>query len=232
MKFAAFDALAREMFESVPAEFRRGIASLLVHRRAKRHALIPDYFTLGECEPGPTAADAGEGNSRVHLYHGSFRALARRDETFEEEEELWETVLHEIRHDLEDRAGAGALVDEDEAEEHNERRRAGLPFAPGFYRKGERGEAGEFWIGPDCFLEVPLSRGDWRRLAGERHPIRFGEDSFEVVVPRQTAEATFVPVEGGWEDEEGKGGDLVVVFALHSTLPFLWVRRARGEAKT
>ncbi|HET6203852.1 MAG TPA: hypothetical protein VFI25_13735 [Planctomycetota bacterium] len=231
MKFAAFDALAREMFETVPEEFRRGIVSLLVHRRARRHRRIPDYFTLGECEPGTAGPEAGEWASRIHLYHGSFRALARRDEAFEEEEELWETILHEIRHDLEDRAGARALLDEDEAEEQNERRRAGLPFEPGFYRKGERGEGGEWWVGPDCFLEVPLSRRDWRRLAGQPHPIRWGEDTFEVRVPREPAEAVLVPVEGGWEDEEKKGGDLLVAFALHSALPLQWVRREKAGGK-
>ncbi len=232
MKFAAFDALARDMYETVPAEFRRGISSLLVHRRAKRHAQIPDYFTLGECEPSPGTPEPAGSTSRIHLYHGSFRALARRDETFEEEEELWETILHEIRHDLEDRAGASGLIDEDHVEEENEKRRSGFPFEAGFYRHGERDEAGAYWVGPDCFLEVPLSRRDWKRLAGQAHPIRWGEDSFEVVVPRVPSEASLVPVEGGWEDEKGPGGDLVVVFALHSALPLQWVRRERAGGKS
>ena len=147
------------------------------------------------------------------------------------EEELWETLLHELRHDLEDRAGASGLLDEDWAEEQNEKRRSRLPFDPRFFLRGEPGEGAERWVGPDCFLKVRLSRGDWKRLAGKPHPIRWGEDTFEVVVPPEPGEAVHVPVEGGWEDEEGNAGDLVVVFALEAALPFTWTRKSRPEGK-
>ena len=61
----------------------------------------------------------------MHLYYGSFRELARLDEDFDWEAELWETLTHEVRHHRESTAGEDALEDLDWAEDENFRRRAG-----------------------------------------------------------------------------------------------------------
>jgi predicted Zn-dependent protease with MMP-like domain len=231
VKFDEFDRLAREMLQSVPEEYRRGVAGILLHRASHSHPHLPKYFTLGECEPVPFGADGSEWNSRIHLYHGSFRSLARKDPDFDWEEELWETILHEIRHHLEDRAGAGHLADEDAAEEENEKRRRGLPFSPNFYRLGETEDRDEYWVGGDCFLEIPLTTRAWRRLRGKPTTVRWGEEEIEVTVPDGPVEAAHVVIPEGWEDDEGNGGDLVVVFVHAKALPFTWTRTPKGTAR-
>ena len=205
--------MAREEFEAVPEEFRRGIAGPVVERKAKRHPYLPRYYTLGQCLPVSTMFTLGEEHlSTVFLYYGSFVACAMRDPAFKVAEEIRETIRHEIRHHIEDRAGAPDLRNEDLAEEQNERRLEGLDFAPGFYRLGEKeGEA--LWrVHPDLFLEVALGKralaearekGLTVRWAGKAH--RIEPDEMEVL-------PAFLPLEGvEVEDPEGGPGEVVVV---------------------
>jgi len=152
-----FVRLAEEELEAVPEEFRAGVGGPVVVRRAKRHAFLPGYYTLGQCVPVSTMFTLGEEHlSTVFLYYGSFVACAMQDPGFDVAAEVRETVRHEIRHHIEDRAGSAALRDEDAAEEQNERRLEGLPFAPAFYRCGEREGEGLWRLHDDHFLEVVL----------------------------------------------------------------------------
>ncbi|HET7233594.1 MAG TPA: hypothetical protein VFJ16_26515, partial [Longimicrobium sp.] len=139
MKFEAFELRAREMFEDIPRELRHGIAYVAVHAEALPHPTMRDVYTLGECATGEY--DAGGElpdalRSGVHLYHGSFRELARLDPKFDWEAELWETLTHEIRHHRESAAGEDALEELDWAEDENFKRRDGKAFEPFFYRAG------------------------------------------------------------------------------------------------
>lgn len=191
------------------------MTGLLVHSKRVTHPHIDDYETLGECEANLLTAEEGpERESTIHLYYGSFASLARTDPNFDWESELRETIEHELRHHLEDRAGFPDLRREDWAEEQNERRRAGESFDPLFYRAGVEKQTDEFWVGHDCFLEVRLSRRSLDRIAGKLHSITFGEEAFDVLVPAQGGDVRTVEVEGGWEDDDGVGGDLVVVFVV------------------
>ena len=52
--------------------------------------------------------------SIVHLYYGSFVELARRDDGFDFDAELVETLEHEVKHHLEDKAGVRDLEEEDD----------------------------------------------------------------------------------------------------------------------
>lgn len=221
MDFSAFESRARSIFESVPVPFRQGISGLIVHKERAAHPLIDDFVTLGECVTDPAAAafatSSAEIRSQVHLYHGSFVHLAAQDAAFDWEGELRETILHEIQHDLEERAGVDPLGDQDRIEEQNERRRAGLPFDPHFYRFGESPSPGEHWVGLDAFLEVSLSAKEMEKLrlnCGGKLPIHWGEDRFEIDLPAKPQPVNFLSVDGGWEDEEGNSGDLFVVLLL------------------
>jgi hypothetical protein len=217
--FEQFERQAHEIFRSIPATFREGISGLVVHPKRVTHPHLDDYETLGECEPDFMTGDGGERTSTVHVYYGSFASLARRETSFEWDDELRETIEHEIRHHLEDRAGAPDLRRQDWAEEQNERRRGGASREPLFYRAGEEREPDEFWVEEDCFLEVRLSRGMLKRLAGKLHPVTFGEESFEVLVPAQGGDVRYVPIEGGWMDDDGNGGELHVVFVTAGRWP-------------
>jgi hypothetical protein len=119
MDFELFSRSAERCFAGIPPEFVRGITGVHVHRGAKVHPEMADYYTLGECGDDEAAAltDPEALLSRIHLYYGSFRAIAAREPGFDWEEELRETILHEVRHHLEDRAGIPDLRIEDAIEE-------------------------------------------------------------------------------------------------------------------
>jgi hypothetical protein len=75
-------------------EFLDGIAEITVSPRAVPHPTRADIFTLGHCIPfhaGDTGS-ADEIQSRVVLYHGSFRALAELDPDYDWRTETWETL--------------------------------------------------------------------------------------------------------------------------------------------
>ena len=139
MTFEDFERTAREMFDEIPPDLRGGVEYLVVSRDTVPHPELPEIFTLGECATGEydMGVDApGTVRSGVHLYYGSFRALAGLHDDFDWEGELWETLTHEVMHHRESTAGEDALEDLDYAEDENFKRREGLPFDPFFYRMG------------------------------------------------------------------------------------------------
>jgi hypothetical protein len=157
MQLAAFRRLVQELARQVPAEYLDGVAAVDVSPRLVAHPDRPDVYTLGECVP---VHDAGidEVLSRVVLYYGSFKALARDEPEFDWEGEASETLLHELRHHLEWRAGSDALEAYDWAVDQNQRRAAGEPFDPLFYEVGERVEDGVFQVEDDIFIERIVKR--------------------------------------------------------------------------
>jgi len=189
MQLEAFRRLVRQLAQEVPAEYLDGVAAVDVSPRTVVHPDRPDVYTLGECVP---VHDAGldEVLSRVVLYHGSFRALARDEPEFDWEGETAETLLHELRHHLEWRAGSEALEAYDWAVEQNQRRVAGEPFDPLFYEVGERVGDGVFEVEDDAFVERVVTRVPaavefaWRR------------SRYRVTLPPSAALPLFVALEG------------------------------------
>jgi Zincin-like metallopeptidase len=185
------------------------------------HPELPEVYTLGECATGEL--DLGvegpdEVRSGVHLYYGSFRALAQQDPDFDWEGELWETLTHEIRHHRESTAGEDALEDFDYAADENFKRREGLPFDPLFYRSGEPLDEGGWEVDGDRFVELTLDGAEFDRLTeiaaelgGVRvllpRPERPGDVSFMYLEgfgdgPGETA-VVLVRRRGAWESLRG-----------------------------
>lgn len=230
MDFRTFERVAREAYASIPPEFREGVDGLDVRRATVPHPAYPDVYTLGECltEDYPSEfGGPGEVRSIVVLYYGSFLALSRLDETFDWEDEIFETVTHEVRHHLESlalddsleqmdyaeeqnfaRRYGSALAMEDApgepgyAEDQNSARREGALFDPFFYRAGEPVDAGAWRVGGDLFVEIVVERGT---PAGTRLQGRAGEREFEVRLPPGDADLFLVAV------EELDEGDTVAV---------------------
>ncbi|MDQ3557568.1 MAG: metallopeptidase family protein, partial [Gemmatimonadota bacterium] len=145
VNFRDFDRRAREIFDGIPPDFREGVDGIDVRPDAVPHPALPEIYTLGECltEHYPSEfGGPGEVLSTVVLYHGSFRRLAELDPEWDWEQELWETVTHEVRHHLESLAADDALEVQDYAEDQNFARREGASFDPFFYRQGVRVEEG------------------------------------------------------------------------------------------
>ena len=156
--YEEFAERARAITRAIPPEFLEGVEEVATHREAKGHPLLSEVLTLGECEPSRLAAMTASGlvRSIVHLYYGSFRAMARDDPRFDWAVELEETIRHEVQHHIEDRAGVRALVDEDDLFDAQQRFLAGLETPPGWWRRGERLEHDVYAVGDDLFVELRL----------------------------------------------------------------------------
>src|SRR5690606_12791891 len=116
MTYNEFVAVVEEMVDEIPPEFLRGLQGVHALEHEKPEEEFEDVWRLGEyLDPG--AEDflgAGEGLGRhVALYYGSFVRIAELDPEFDWEEEIWETLTHELRHHVESLAGDASLVEED-----------------------------------------------------------------------------------------------------------------------
>ncbi len=156
MDLPSFRALIERLARDIPPEFHDGVVAVEVRPATVPHPVHAGVYTLGECVPLEWSGNGADLHSRILLYHGSFRALARGDRTFDWRREAWDTLSHELRHHLEWRASVAALEDYDWAAEENFKRHEGEPFDPMFYRSGERVAGGVYKVDDDIFLEHDL----------------------------------------------------------------------------
>jgi hypothetical protein len=184
MHFSVFNRRAHAMFDSIPEDFREGVDGLVVERGEMPHPSLPEIYTLGECRTEQYPADfGGPGTVRsfLVLYHGSFQRLAELSEEWDWEEELWETITHELRHHLESLAAEDALEVEDYVVDQNFARREGERFDAYFFRDGTPLEEGAFEVDGDVFVEVEVG------------PAEIDAGSVEVAIEGRTAS---VPIPG------------------------------------
>lgn len=203
-----FRAEAGAVWDAIPTHFRDG-AILLVHPEAEPDPVHEAVFFLGACESafGPLedalAASGdyrqGDRQSVLHVWFGSFVEMQARALDFDWPYELEETILHELTHHWEHRAGLDGLDRFDAAQIINFRRLRGLAAPMYFWRDGEPWDGGRWHIDGDVFVEVD-GPPPWRVRA---------EDGAEV-------DATPDPADG-WATLPGRGavfdgrrGDLIV----------------------
>jgi hypothetical protein len=157
LPFPAFEARAFDVWATIPERFRAGCV-LLVHADTRPDPADPEVFVLGMCEAafaGTVDMPIGESQSIVHVWYGSFVSIAARARAFDAEGELEETILHELTHHWEGRAGLMGLDLFDAAQIANFHRRRDIAVAPGFWRHGERHAGLDGWvIDGDVFVEV------------------------------------------------------------------------------
>ena len=203
MTLADFERMIRRMSTEVPAEYFDGVTEVVVSPRAVPHPTRAEIYTLGECIPLPLDQDGAEAvQSRVVLYHGSFRAIAGMDPDFEWEREGWETLTHELRHHVEWRARRDELEALDRAAEHNYARQDGESFDPLYFLDGDAAVPGVYQVEDDWFLDhvvrqVPSAvRFNWH-----------GQHYVAEIPPRTTLPA-YLLVDGV---DEPPAGDLILV---------------------
>lgn len=199
----AFERRAWTIFRQIPRRYREGVDGVVVRRETVPHPELPEIYTLGVCETSdwPSAyGGTGEVHSSVVLYYGSFRALQRTDPAFDWEAELWETLVHEVRHHLESLASEDALERLDYAEDRNFARVAGEEFDPYYYRQGERVGKRIYRVGDDWFVERTI---DDREAAAGETQVGWRGDERRIALPGPAARVTFVrlgPDESGFGD--------------------------------
>ena len=202
----------------------RGVAGLRVLPEIRRHPELAEVFTMGECvtEAYPSGFDGPETvQSFILLYHGSFRRIAERDPRFEWEEQLWETLVHELQHHLESLARQDDLGGVDYAMDEDFKRANGDPFDPWYYQSGLELGGGAYEVEGRYFLEL-----EW----DPAHPpqdLSFEWDglAYGVPFPSEPGEVHFVEVHGLPEDA---AIDLVLVRkeSLRGRLKRAFERRA------
>ena len=156
MKLQDFERHARRAFEQIPEEYREGIDGLVVSKEAPEHPTLPGVFTLGHCLTESHLSDySGPDTTRslIALYYGSFRALSEQSPDFDWEEEIWETLTHELRHHLESLAGDDALEGVDYAADQTFNREEGLDFDPWYWQHGDDLGGGVYQVEREFYVE-------------------------------------------------------------------------------
>ncbi len=116
MTYELFIEMADRLWEEIPSEYKQGLHGIHVFEYLKPDPEEPGLLRLGEYhDPGyPSVLGGYAGIGRhIALFYGSFRALADEDPHFDWEGEIWETLVHELRHHLESLAWRDDLVRED-----------------------------------------------------------------------------------------------------------------------
>lgn len=109
MEFEAFADLAETIADGIPPALLEGLnGGILIERKTRRRSEDPPgVYLLGEY-----IAEAYVG-PLIAIYYGSFRRLLAGQPPAVWEEELRRTLLHEVRHHMEARAGLADLERED-----------------------------------------------------------------------------------------------------------------------
>ena len=190
MTFESFEQRAAELWQQIPHDYRAGVDGLRVEREARAHPTLPDVYTLGECLTESYPSDFGGPDttrSLVELYYGSFWRLARLDAEFDWDEELWETLTHELQHHLESLADDDTLEDVDYAADENFKRLEGRGFDPFFYRAGTALADGWYRVEEDHFREY--------EGAGPEVEFAWAGEHYRVGVPESRADVLFLEIE-------------------------------------
>ncbi len=116
MTYETFRRTVAEMVDEIPDVFLQALQGVHALEQEVLEDGYDDVWRMGEyLDPGPDDFLGGsDGLGRhVALYWGSFRAIAEADPEFDWDEEIWETLTHELQHHVESLAGDGRLIEED-----------------------------------------------------------------------------------------------------------------------
>ena len=167
MRLDEFTAQADALWRALPPALKQGVTGVEIIAQPKYDAEFDDVPLLGECIPDPVAALAPEGPvwSIIALYYGSFVEVAALEpDSFDWDQELRQTLLHELRHHLDWRQGHDTLGLEDDLQRQNMLRRLGQPFALDYYQWGLRLGPRVWEVDGDGFMRVEVPRGRWHEL--------------------------------------------------------------------
>ncbi len=221
MDFDAFEKDARRVFDTIPERYREGVDGLTVHRDALPHPRFPGVYTLGECvtESYPSGWDGPDTvRSLVVLHWGSFQALAEFDPGFDWEDQIWETLTHELRHHLESLADQEDLVGVDYAMEQTFLRYEGSDFEPAYYRHGDRIGPDIYAVEDEVYVEQRWKAADFQ----QRDRVRFSwaGRGYEIDHPVELGDVHFIRIVDGIQPPPY----LELVLVRRSS----WLERARA----
>jgi predicted Zn-dependent protease with MMP-like domain len=128
MTYDLFRQTVETMLSEIPEEFLEGLQGVHVLETTKLEPDLGDVYRLGEyLDPGQDSflgSNPGLGR-HITLYYGSFVTIAKGHSDFDWEEEIWETLVHELRHHVESLAGDASLIAEDQRRDATFRKQLG-----------------------------------------------------------------------------------------------------------
>jgi predicted Zn-dependent protease with MMP-like domain len=128
MTYDLFRQTVETMLSEIPEEFLEGLQGVHVLETTKLEPDLGDVYRLGEyLDPGQDSFLGGNPGLGRHitLYYGSFVTIAKGHSDFDWEEEIWETLVHELRHHVESLAGDASLIAEDQRRDATFRKQLG-----------------------------------------------------------------------------------------------------------
>lgn len=212
LRFEEFERAAREAYDAIPDAYRAGVDGLVVSRDAVPHPSLPEIFTLGECLTEDWASDFGgpeTTRSVVALYWGSFKRISAKDPDFDWEDELWETLTHELRHHLESLARDDALEGVDYALDELFNRYEGHDFDPWYYQRGEDLGGGVYQVERAYYVEQIWRAKDFE--AARWVTFTWGGTAYRIPRPDELGDVHYVWVEGVRMEPNHKDLELVLV---------------------
>ena len=198
--------------------YRDGIEGVTTVEAAETHPEVPDVVTLGECLTQAYHSDwqgPDTTRSQVVLYYGSFRQAAHDDPDFHWEEQLQETIVHELKHHLESLADEDALEAMDYAMDESFKREQGEPFDPWYFQWGDPLGEGVYGVDDEVYIECGFSSEEFDQL--EEIDFTWEGVDFRIAPPEEQGDIHFVVVEGT---------DLYLQIVLLQQAS--WHRRLRG----
>ncbi len=116
MTYEQFENRLREFVEIIPEHYYKNLQGVHCFPQKKGDPNDRSLVRMGEyLDPG----FEGFMDSRVHIgrhiniYYGSFVAVAQYNPSFDWDEQLWETLTHELQHHLESQANDQSLIEWD-----------------------------------------------------------------------------------------------------------------------
>jgi predicted Zn-dependent protease with MMP-like domain len=203
VKFKDFQRAATEAYDAIPEEFKEGVDGVVVSRESVPHPTLPDIYTMGYCQTESYVSDYGSPDttrSVVVLYWGSFRSLAVKDEDFDWEGELWETLTHELRHHLESLARQDALEGVDYALDEMFKRDEDHDFDPWYWQHGDDLGGSVFKIEKSYYLEQGWTAQAFD--AAEHLEFTWYGARYQVPRPDELGDIHFVWVDGVAGDQD------------------------------
>jgi len=99
ISFDQFSTITEDLVRQIPDKFKKGIAGIFVTPGAVVDDEFSDVYVLGHYTSG------GYCEPSIDIYYGSFRKIFSGLSLLQLQNEIWETIIHEIRHHLEENAG-------------------------------------------------------------------------------------------------------------------------------
>lgn len=115
MTFEVFRETAINMLDDIPDEFLRDLQGVHVFEHTIAEPELNGVYRLGEYRHAgaPSFFSGNHMGSHIALFYGSFCQIANNNPRFNWEDQLWDTLTHELRHHVETLAGDASLVAED-----------------------------------------------------------------------------------------------------------------------